>query len=277
MKFFKMHGLGNDFVLVDAAEENLPDPLPEMARRICHRRFGIGSDGLILVYPSGEADGRMRMFNPDGSEAEMCGNGIRCVARFLHEQNRTLGREEVHVETAAGLKRLRIVERGERRTLVQVEMGMPRFGGREIPLREVEGEWIDQEISVGEETYRATAVSMGNPHCVIFVDHVDLFPVEKAGSLIERHSLFPERTNVEFVEVFPSGLKQRTWERGVGETLACGTGASAVLAAAFRTGRSGRNARIALRGGELEVSWPSNGPVFLVGPAEDVFQGEWLD
>ncbi|MDZ4183966.1 MAG: diaminopimelate epimerase [Desulfuromonadales bacterium] len=276
MKFVKMHGAGNDYVYVDGFQESINDPAA-LAIEVSNRNFGIGSDGLILILPSTVADVKMRMFNSDGSEAEMCGNGVRCVAKYAYDHG-LVAKEVITVETGAGVLTLQHYPNSAGRVdKVRVNMGRPRLTRGEIPIT---GDPTEQVVNVPltilDRTFAITCVSMGNPHCVIFVDDVENFPVEKYGSLIEQHPLFPKRTNVEFVEVRSrSEVRQRTWERGAGETLACGTGASAVLVAGVLTNRTERTIRNLLSGGELELEWSAGGEVFMTGPAVEVFSGEY--
>ena len=252
MKFAKMHGAGNDYVYVNCFEETIADPAA-LARQVSNRNFGIGSDGLILIMPSEVADVCMRMFNSDGSESEMCGNGIRCVAKYAYDHGLVTGK----------------VDR------VRVNMGQPRLTRGQIPMTgDADQQIVNQELKVLDRTFHITCVSMGNPHCVIFVDNVDEFPLEKYGPVIENHDLFPNRTNVEFVEIVsPGEVKQRTWERGAGETLACGTGASAVAVAGILNERTERTILNHLLGGDLELEWTEEGSVFMTGPAVQVFEG----
>jgi diaminopimelate epimerase len=278
MRFTKMEGLGNDYVVIDGVSQALEIPeqsLPRLAREMSDRHFGIGSDGIILVLPSKVAHFRMRIFNLDGSEAEMCGNGMRIFARYVHDHKLT-DRRELEIETLAGIIRPRLQLRAGKVTAVTVDMGVPRLERKEIPMKGKGGRPLRERLRVLGERLEATCVSMGNPHCVIFVEDVDKFPVERLGPAIERHDLFPRRTNVEFIQVVgPAQLRMRVWERGAGETLACGTGAAAALVAAHLTGRSGRKAVIHLRGGDLRVSWNPDDHVFITGPAEEVFTGDW--
>lgn len=276
MKFTKMHGAGNDYVYIDCFRESVEDPSP-LAVEISDRHFGVGSDGLILILPSERADVRMRMFNADGSEAEMCGNGVRCVAKYAYDHG-LVDKTDITVETLAGVLPLHLVPgAGGRVTKVRVNMGTPRLKRAEIPMggppdEEAQG----MELSAGDRTFRVTCVSMGNPHCVIFVDDVEAFPVETYGPLIERHELFPQRTNVEFVEVVsPAEVRQRTWERGAGETLACGTGAAAVTVAGVRGGLTRETILNHLRGGDLEMHWSDDGRISMTGPAVEVFSGTY--
>ncbi len=277
IEFTKMHGLGNDFVMLDAMQGGpAEEKLPALAEALCHRRFGVGADGLILVLPSRRADFRMRIFNADGSEAEMCGKGIRAFAKFVYERGHTRARE-FEVETLAGIVRPRLRVRGGKVTQVRVDMGEPRLARSAIPMKGRDQERVvGERIRVGGHRYEITAVSMGNPHCVLFVEDVERAKVEEIGPAIERNELFPRRTNVQFAQVVGEGeIKMRVWERGVGETLASGTSASAVLVAAVLNGLSARKATVHLRGGDLQVSWNAeDNHVFIEGPAAEVFTGE---
>lgn len=275
LKFTKMHGLGNDFIVVEGVTHSLPElEWSEVAKGLCRRHFGVGADGLILILPSKVADFKMREFNPDGSEAEACGNGLRCFAKFVFEHGLTR-RREIEVETLGGIVKPRLEVKGGKVVSVRVDMGPPRLKPEEIPAK-VEGERaVEVPIEVEGEKVRATLVSMGNPHCVLFLERVDDAPVHLLGPRLEHHPLFPNRTNVEFVEVVsPSELRMRVWERGVGETLACGTGACASLVAASITGRAERRAVVHLLGGDLAVEWAKDGHLYLEGPSEEVFRGE---
>lgn len=271
--FEKMHGIGNDFVMVDGISE--PKPLSEWARLavpMCDRRFGIGSDGLIIAEKSEDADFRMVMFNPDGSESEMCGNGIRCFALYLRKLGLTQA-EEISVETGAGV--LRVTIQGD---LVRVYMGKANFSTKQIPMNTDVEEFVDQPIEAGDKAFNATAVSTGNPHVVIFVDDLDEVDLASLGPSIEHNPLFPNRTNVHFVSAQGrNSLKMKTWERGAGATLACGTGACAVTAAAVKTGRSERSVDVALPGGGLQIEYHENGDLFKTGPAKFVCSGEYFD
>jgi len=275
MKFTKMQGAGNDYVYVNCFKEKVENPA-DVARKVSNRNFGIGSDGLILIMPSTVADVRMRMFNSDGSESEMCGNGIRCVAKYAYDQG-IVAAKEISAETGAGILTLQLFTNADNKVeRVRVNMGEPRLVRSEIPMNgDGSSRVIDEPLNILHSTFRITCVSMGNPHCVIFVDEVEDFPVEKYGPLIENHEMFPRRTNVEFVQVISrSEVRQRTWERGAGETLACGTGASAVTVACVLNGLTERRIVNHLSGGDLEMEWPENGPVYMTGPAVQVFTGE---
>jgi diaminopimelate epimerase len=274
MEFTKMHGAGNDYVYVNCFTERVDNP-EQTAIAVSNRNFGIGSDGLILIMPSSSADVRMRMFNSDGSESEMCGNGIRCVAKYAYDHG-IVSKTEITAETGAGILTLQLFpgtdDKVER---VRVNMGIPRLTRAEIPmLGEPAGRVVNEPLNILHTTFHITSVSMGNPHCVIFIDDVTNFQVEKYGPLIENHELFPRRTNVEFVEIIsPTEVKQRTWERGAGETLACGTGASAVCVAGVLNGVTERKILNHLSGGDLELEWAEDGFLYMTGPAVEVFSG----
>ena len=271
-----MQGAGNDYVYIDGFAETVADP-PALARAVSDRHFGIGSDGLILILPSAVAEVRMQMFNADGSEAEMCGNGVRCVAKYAYDNGLVKGRT-IRVETGAGVLTLELFPNDRNRVeRVRVAMGQPRLTRAEIPMAgPPEERAIGIELSALDRTFHATCVSMGNPHCVIFVDDVANFPVAKYGPVLEHHPAFPKRTNVEFVEVLDTGkIRQRTWERGAGETLACGTGAAAVTVAGVLNGLTSRRLLCQLAGGDLELEWREDGQVFMTGPAVQVFSGDY--
>ncbi len=275
MKFTKMHGAGNDYVYVNCFEERLDNP-EQTAIKVSDRNFGIGSDGLILIMPSQVADVRMRMFNSDGSESEMCGNGIRCVAKYAYDHG-IVAKKEITAETGAGVLTLQLVTNDRNKVdKVRVNMGKPRLTRAEIPmLGEPDAKVVFEPLNVLHTTFRITCVSMGNPHCVIFVDDVENFQVEKYGPIIENHELFPRRTNVEFVQIIsPGEVRQRTWERGAGETLACGTGASAVCVAGALNGVTDKKILNHLSGGDLELEWAEDGNLYMTGPAVEVFSGE---
>jgi diaminopimelate epimerase len=275
MDFVKMHGLGNDFIMVDAIQEKLPEDLPAFARKVCHRRFGVGADGLILMLPSEQSDLRMRILNSDGSEPEMCGNGIRCFAVLAFEKG-LVKKADMEIETLAGIIKPSIVFNDNGNiTGVRVDMGEPRLAPREIPLDLDEELAVNQVIEVAGERYNYTAVSMGNPHCIIFVDKTESAPVQVVGPLIENHVLFPNKTNVEFVEVLNrSEVNMRVWERGAGETLACGTGTCATAVACVLNKKTERKVKVHLLGGDLDIEWTEDNHVFMTGPAEKVFEGK---
>ncbi|NSW57291.1 MAG: diaminopimelate epimerase [Armatimonadetes bacterium] len=277
MRFTKLHGLGNDYIYIDAVNQDLSAyDLPELSRVLSDRNFGIGGDGIILVRPSDVADFAMRIYNSDGSEAEMCGNGMRAFAKFVYEHGLTQ-KTSLEVETYAGIiKPVLTVEDGKV-TLIRVDMGEPRLKRSEIPMT---GEPADQPViaeplQVNGYDLRITCVSMGNPHCVIFVDDADSFPVRELGPVIECHPLFPRKTNVEFARIEDrQNIQMRVWERGAGVTLACGTGASATVVAAVLNDLADRTARVSLLGGDLFIEWAENNHIFLTGPAEEAFSGE---
>ena len=275
MKFTKMHGAGNDYVYVNCFEEPVENP-EQVAVRVSNRNFGIGSDGLILILPSERADVRMRMFNADGSESEMCGNGIRCVAKYAYDHG-LVTKKEITAETGAGILSLQLfTDSGNRVDKVRVNMGVPRLTRAEIPMQGNGADRVVAEpLNIMHTSFNITCVSMGNPHCVIFVDDLERFQVEKYGPLIENHDIFPRRTNVEFVRVIsPGEVRQRTWERGAGETLACGTGASAVCVAGVLNGLTEKKILNHLSGGDLELEWAEDGNVYMTGPAVEVYSGE---
>jgi len=273
MRFTKMHGCGNDYVCVNCFEEQVADP-PVAARLVSDRHFGVGSDGLILIRPSDAADFRMQMFNPDGSEAEMCGNGIRCLAKYVYDHGLT-DRAEIDVETQAGVKHLALTPRDGRVEKVRVHMGRPRLQRADIPMKGAPGRVLREPLEAGGRTFEVSCVSMGNPHTILRVDGVAGYPVADHGPLIENHPAFPERTNVEFVQILSRGeVRSRTWERGAGETLACGTGASATAVACSLNGWTDRRVLMHLLGGDLDIEWAEDDCVHVTGPAAEVFSGE---
>lgn len=273
LRFTKMHGIGNDYVYVDCFTQHLTDPAA-LARRVSPRRTGIGADGVILICPSSVADARMEMYNADGSRGEMCGNGIRCVARYVYEHG-IARRPSLQIETDAGVKTLQIDVDGGNVDAVTVDMGEPILDGPRIPVAGT-GQVIDAPLSVDGVEHRATCVSMGNPHCVVFTAGIDALDLAAIGPRFEHHPFFPKRVNTEFVEVLrPDELRMRVWERGSGETAACGTGACAIVVAGVLTGRCERRALVHLAGGDLNIHWrESDSHVLMTGPAEEVFHGE---
>ncbi len=279
MRFTKMHGAGNDYVYVDCFQQAPPPDPARAAQVVSDRHFGIGSDGLILICPSQVADVRMRMFNADGSEAEMCGNGIRCVAKYVYDHG-ICRREQLRVETAAGVLTLRVLPGADGKVKqVEVDMGRPRLAAAEIPTTLPGDPVVDVPLELpGEETLRVTCVSMGNPHCITYVEELGDRWVLELGPQVERHAAFPQRVNAEFVQVLsPQEVRMRVWERGSGETLACGTGACAVCVAGVLSGRTERRLRAHLPGGELQLYWnPEDDHVYMTGPAVEVFSGTWL-
>ena len=276
MKFTKMHGCGNDYVYVNCFEETADDR-PALARLVSDRHFGVGGDGLICICPSDKADFAMDMYNADGSCAQMCGNGIRCVAKYVYERGMT-DKTVIDVETGAGVKTLWLnVENGVVES-VRVCMGQPEFKAEKIPVLTDGESFINQPMEVGGMQWNVTAVSVGNPHAVVFVDNVDWLDLPTIGPLFENCPLFPERINTEFVQVIDrTTLKMRVWERGSGETLACGTGSTAALAAAVVNGKCEPYAKLLLRGGELNIEWNRDeNLIYMTGPAVTVFDGELL-
>jgi len=276
MRFTKMHGAGNDYVYVDCFHQPIPDGLPELAQRVSHRRFGIGADGLILILPSRVADARMQMFNADGSEAEMCGNGIRCVAKYVFDRG-ICHREQLRIETKAGVLAVSLEVSGDRAQRVRVDMGEPILQAQRIPTTLPGDPVVNCDFPVGGRTLAVTCVSMGNPHCIVFVDRATDELVLGLGPQIESDPRFPARVNVEFVEVVsPREVRQRTWERGSGETWACGTGASAVCVAGVLAQRTERRIVNHLLGGDLALEWnATDNHVYMTGPAVEVFSGDW--
>lgn len=277
MRFTKMQGAGNDYIYLNGFEK-LPADLGSLARQMSDRHFGIGSDGLVIIMPSDSCDFRMRMFNSDGSEAEMCGNASRCVGKYVYDKGLTT-KKELTLETLAGVKHLTLHTQNGTVEQVTVDMGEPILSAPEIPVNLPESPVVAHPLEVEGQTFAITCVSMGNPHTVIFLDGMDRYDLHHIGSLIEHHELFPRRTNVEFVEVqSPQDLRMRVWERGAGETLACGTGACATLVAAVLNGRSDRRATLHLLGGDLSIEWrEQNNRIYMTGGAVTVFEGEWPD
>lgn len=276
MRFTKMHGAGNDYVYVNLFEESLPAAPEKLAPLVSDRHFGIGGDGMILIMPSEVADARMRMFNSDGSEAEMCGNGLRCVAKFVYDHG-IAKKEKLRLETGAGVLAVELETDGVTAQRVTVNMGQPILDAAKIPTTFGGTPVVDEKLEIDGQMFEATCVSMGNPHCVIFVDKADDDLVLGIGPKIEHAPQFPARVNVEFIEVIsPTEVRQRTWERGSGETLACGTGASAVCVAGVLAGKLHRRIVNHLLGGDLELYWSEeDNNVYMTGPAEEVFSGVW--
>ena len=276
MKFTKMHGIGNDYVYVETFRQPLPPDPARLAIAISDRHFGVGSDGLILIMPSAEADARMRMFNADGSEGEMCGNGVRCVAKYLYDHG--LARNDrLKVETGRGVLTLELEVSSGKVQRVRVDMGPPILRASDIPTLLEGNPPVGVPIALMEKRLEVTAISMGNPHAVIYVNDTSNFPLETIGPALEHHPAFPRRVNVHIVQVIgPEEVKMRTWERGSGLTLACGTGACAVCVAGVLTGQTGQRIVAHLPGGDLELDWQGEGSsVFMTGPATEVFSGEW--
>ena len=274
MRFTKMHGCGNDYVYVNCFEETVEDR-PALARYVSDRHFGVGGDGLICICPSDVADFRMDMYNADGSAGEMCGNGIRCVAKYVYEHGMT-DKTVIDVETGAGVKTLWLNVADGRVESVRVCMGRPEFASAKIPVLADTPEFIGQPMEIGGTLWSVTCVNVGNPHAVVFVEDVDWLDLPDIGPLFENDPRFPERINTEFVEVIDEHtLKMRVWERGSGETLACGTGSTASLAAAVLNGKCADSATLRLRGGELLIEWDrESNLIYMTGPAVTVFDGE---
>jgi diaminopimelate epimerase len=276
LRFTKMHGLGNDYVYINTFDQTAPSDPAALAVAVSDRHFGIGADGLILIGPSERADARMRMFNADGSEAEMCGNGVRCVAKYVYDHG-LARKDRLTIETGRGVLTLDLEIEGGQVRRVRVDMGAPILRSLDIPTTLPGDPPIEVPVHIEGRELRLTAVSMGNPHAVVYVADVASFPVASLGPALEHHPAFPKRVNTHFVTVLgPSEVQMRTWERGSGETLACGTGACAVVVAGVLTGRTGRRLLAHLPGGDLELEWPSNEtPVLMTGPAVEVFSGVW--
>ena len=274
MKFTKMHGCGNDYVYVNLFEEQIGDPA-KVSIAVSDRHFGIGSDGLITIGPSEIADFRMRIYNADGSEAEMCGNGIRCVAKYVYDHKLT-DKAEITVETGAGVKTLQLTVEDDKVTLVRVDMGEPILTPDEIPVVADGDRVVDEPIVVDDKEWRMTCVSMGNPHAVVFVDEVAHFELEKYGPLFENHVRFPKRTNTEFVQIVSRNEAiMRVWERGSAETWACGTGTCATVMACILNGLTDNEVLVHLRGGDLRIAYDAkSNHIFMTGPATEVFEGE---
>lgn len=271
MRFWKMHGLGNDYIVIDNRDQKITEKeTSRLAERLCERRFSIGADGLLLVYNSTIADIKMRILNSDGSEAEMCGNGIRCFSKYCYE-NSIVPKTEFSVETLAGIKHVWLSLEDYEVSSVKVDMGAANWQRSSLPMLG-EGTCINQNLRVDDDIYKITCLSMGNPHCVTFVENIDTFPVYEVGPLIENNKVFPKRTNVGFVQVQSQNeLNVRVWERGCGETLACGTGTCAAVAAANKLGKVGDKVTVHVLGGNLYVELDKT--IFLSGAAEKVFEG----
>jgi diaminopimelate epimerase len=278
IKFTKMHGAGNDYVYVDCFAQAAPPNVESLARAISDRHFGVGGDGLILICPAEGADAEMRMYNADGSYAEMCGNGIRCVAKYAYDYG-IARRDVLRIVSAGKPYELALSIAGGQVEMVRVDMGQPILAGADIPTALPGNPPIDAPLAVGDRRLTVTCVSMGNPHCVTFVDELTDDLVRGVGPLVEHHAAFPNRVNVEFVQVLSrQTVRQRTWERGSGETLACGTGACAVCVAGALSGHTERRITVKLHGGDLQLEWnESDDHVYMTGPAVEVFSGEWIE
>jgi diaminopimelate epimerase len=272
LRFTKMHGLGNDFILIDCREEACPsenEDLQGFSRRLCNRRFGIGADQILLLDRSSKADFLMRIMNADGSEVEMCGNGIRCLAKYIWDRKLS-GKSVLEIETLAGI--IRPERSGD---MVKVDMGEPVFDPEKIPVNiSIPGPIVDYPLQIADREFKIICVSMGNPHAIVFIDDVSDFPVAYYGPMIETHSIFPRKTNVEFIQVLNSAeIRMRVWERGSGETLACGTGASAAAVASALKGFTGTAVTVHLLGGDLNIEQATNKHIYMTGPAVQVFEG----
>ena len=274
MKFTKMHGIGNDYVYVNCFEESVKNPA-EVSKFVSDRHFGIGSDGLILISPSAIADFRMNIYNADGSQAEMCGNGIRCVAKYVYDYGLT-DKTEISVETLAGIKYLRLQVENGKVASVEVNMGAPILEPKEIPVAVEESPVVNVTVEVKGKIYHMTCVSMGNPHAIIFMNNVKDLDIAAIGPYFENHTVFPKRTNTEFVEVLDRNtVNMRVWERGSDETLACGTGACATTVACILNDKTENEVTVHLLGGDLKIRWDREAnQVYMTGPATVVFDGE---
>ena len=273
MIFTKMHGLGNDYVCINCFRERVEDP-PGFARALCDRHYGIGADGLILICPSKVSDFKMEIYNSDGSVAGMCGNGIRCLGKYVYDYGLT-GKETLSIETKSGIRNMHLQIRDGKACGAMVDMGVPRLNAHSIPILSEKDLVINDPIEVQEKNYRMTGISMGNPHAVIFSEEIDGIPLEETGRELEFHPRFPERANIEFCHVTARDrMEIRVWERGVGETLACGTGACAAVVASVLNDLTDEEVIVKLLGGELSVRWDRKvNHVFLDGPAVKVFDG----
>lgn len=275
IRFTKMHGIGNDYIYINCME-SMPDRLSELAEEMSDRHFGVGGDGIVLICPSDKADFRMRMFNNDGSEARMCGNASRCIARYVHDHKLT-EKTRISLETLSGIKvlSLNMSTDGEVES-VTVDMGEPELSAAEVPVRCAAERMMETPVATSWGNVGVTAVSMGNPHGVVFVDRIEDVPFETLGPELEKHTMWPDRANIEFLQIIsPSEVRMRVWERGTGETLACGTGACASAVAAALTGRCGREVTVHLRGGDLNIRWAENNHVLMTGGATEVFEGNY--
>lgn len=275
MKFTKMHGLGNDFIIVDE-ERSLPVDAAERAIVLCNRFYGVGADGLVFILPSNQADFKMRIINSDGTEAQQCGNAIRCVAKYVYDHKK-IDRKEITIETiGAGIQKVNLFTENNMVNKVCVDMGEPVLEGLKVPTIIDKKTVVNESIHIDDHEFTFTAISMGNPHCVIYVDNAKEFETSYWGPKIEKHLLFPQKTNVEFVSMINKNhLEMRVWERGVGVTLACGTGACASVVSSVLNGISDRHATVSLKGGDLDIKWnEEDNHVYMTGPAEEIFQGE---
>lgn len=275
MKFTKMHGAGNDYIYVNGFEETIKNR-NEFSKKVSDRHFGIGSDGLIVVDPSEVADCKMDMYNADGSQGKMCGNGVRCVAKFVYD-NGIVKKEDIAIETLSGIKYIKVTVKDGKVVAARVNMGKPILRAQEIPTKFEGDTVVSKKLSIGESAFDVTCVSMGNPHCILYVDDVKSIDLEKIGPDFENHPMFPDRINTEFIHIVSeTEFDMRVWERGSGETLACGTGACAAAVASVLNGYCKRNTdiKVNLLGGTLTINWTDDGDVYMTGPAETVCTGE---
>ncbi len=274
LNFTKMHGTGNDYIYINCFEEEIKNP-SKLAVSMSNRHFGVGSDGLILIMPSQTADVKMRIFNADGSEAQMCGNGIRCVAKYSYEYGLKKS-DEISIETLSGIKTAELIISNNKVSQVRVDMGTPKLLRNEIPMLGENTHVINESLQTDVMSLNVTCVSLGNPHCISFVDDVDSIQLPIVGRSIENHKVFPERINAHFIQIIaPNVIKMRSWERGSGETLACGTGAVAACVASVLNNLTDRKITACLPGGELTIEWASDNKTYMTGPAEFVFTGCW--
>ncbi len=277
LKFTKMHGTGNDFIMINGLKNDI-ETYSDLAINLCDRHFGIGADGIIIILAANENnnDYRMRIFNSDGTEAEMCGNGIRCFAHYLYNKN-LIDRKKLNIETLAGIIKPEIIDTSKKNSKIKVDMGYPEFATAKIPVDVEDDDFIsDYKITIEDKNFSASFVSMGNPHTIFFLDEIMNIPLEKWGSKIENLKIFPEKTNVEFIKILNKNeIEMKVWERGTGITLACGTGASAAVVSGIKKGLLGEKVKVYLPGGELEIEWHGEN-VYMTGPAETVFTGEFF-
>ena len=274
MKFTKMHGIGNDYVYVNCFNEEVKDPA-KIAVLVSDRHFGIGGDGLILIKPSDKADFEMDMYNADGSRGAMCGNGIRCVAKYVYDYGLT-EKQQISVDTPSGIKHLELIVEDNKVTLVKVNMGKPELMAKQIPVTSNKKEVINEAVKIDGQEYKITAISMGNPHAVVYMEDIKNLEIEKIGPKFEMNEIFPDRVNTEFVKLIDKNtVEMRVWERGSGETLACGTGACAVAVASVLNGYTDDNVTVKLLGGDLQIEWDrEDNLVYMTGPATVVFDGK---
>lgn len=277
MKFTKMHGIGNDYIYFNCFEESIKNP-NELSIKLSNRHFGVGGDGIVLIMPSDKADFKMRMFNADGSEGKMCGNATRCIGKYVYERKLT-DKIELTLETLAGIKHLKLDVKNNKVVNIDVDMGKAILKSEEIPVLTNKDKVVNENINIEDKDFKITCVSIGNPHCIVFMDTLDGLKIDDIGAKFENHSLFPEGINTEFIEVIDKNtLRMRVWERGSGETFACGTGACASVVAAVLNGYCNLDEEISVKllGGTLKIKYTSDGTVFMSGPAEFVYEGNLL-